>query len=134
MLTSTPMASSTAIANSRAAPCGPIQVWGRREALRASQWGKGCEPSTLSTTIFNGRGNSNVSGKERKLRKAIAERCGQQLRHSPSNRIKAERRLVFFPNANKCHQVRRGGDPQRTMKVRQFYVSYLPSGTSSQLP
>jgi hypothetical protein len=36
--------------------------------------GRGCDPSTLSTTIFNGSGNNNVSGRERKLRKAIAER------------------------------------------------------------
>src|SRR5437764_2181238 len=71
-----------------------VQSRGRKDAFHKSHLGRGSEPRTLSTTIFRGSGNSSVSGRERKLRKAIPERCGQQLRHSPNTRIKIESLLL----------------------------------------
>jgi hypothetical protein len=54
-----------------------------------------------------------VSGRERKLRKAIPERCGQQLRHSPKTRIKIESLLL---RPDKLPPKRPGLCPQREIQ------------------
>src|SRR3954466_7442987 len=82
------------MANSSAVWCMLVQSCGRKDAFHSNHFGSGCDPRTLSTTIFRGRGKSRVSGRERKVRKAIPERCGQQLRHSPNTRIKIESLLL----------------------------------------
>jgi hypothetical protein len=51
-----------------------VQLRGRKNAFQSSHFGSGCDPRTLSTTIFKGSGNRSVSGRDRKLRKAIPER------------------------------------------------------------
>src|SRR5947208_755678 len=119
------------MANSSAVRCMLVQSCGRKDAFHSNHFGSGCDPRTLSTTIFKGRGNRSVSGRERKLRKAIPERCGQQLRHSPNTRIKIES-LLLRPDKLPPKTPRLVPATRNT--VSSFYVSYFPSKTLLQLP
>src|SRR5947209_15873641 len=107
-----------------------VQSRGRKDAFHKSHLGRGSEPRTLSTTIFRGSGKSRVSGRERKLRKAIPERCGQQLRHSPNTRIKIESLLL---RPDKLPPKTSRLVPATRNTVTQFYFSYFPWRTCLRL-